>query len=624
MKRINSILLGTFILGASLTGCTRENENDNPAPVKEDEEIEYNLNLRRNTANLPATDELGRKLPTFEEAGAERSEKFVGLFYWIWHTNFAKTVPYACNVSEIVKQYPDAADDYYHPAWGGVKLGTYWWGEPLFGFYRDNDTWLLRKHAEMLCEAGVDVIIFDCTNGTYTWDDSWKALCETFTKARADGVLTPQIAFMLPFAGGSDTRTSITNLYDNLYSKGLYSDLWFYWKGKPLIIAHTDGITDAESGTKLAKIADFFTFRQNIGVYHCTDMPLRDIRWGWLEIAPQNGWYSTGKGFEEVTVGVAQNWSKERGLTAMNAPGVFGRSYTDKNGHATDPDAVNWGLNFQEQWDRALELDPEFIFITGWNEWIMGRNEVWQGQPNGFPDQFNQEYSRDIEPMKGGHSDNYYWQMVSNIRKFKGMQKEVEASKASTDAEGWKDVAAVKTGFWGNAVKYSTFRNNAKKRNFEGWGGKNNINDNASYDIREARVAHDADNIYFFVNFSPLDVTSTCKMRLFIDSDRNHGTGWEGYDYMVDLTSDKKGFTLCRNVENKWNWKEGGAVENCTSRKNVITLKIPRKDISIPSGAFSLEFKWTDSISGKGKIEEFWTDGDAAPLGRFNYLYKGL
>ena len=26
------------------------------------------------------------------------------------------------------------------------------------------------------------------------------------------------------------------------------------------------------------------------------------------------------------------------------------------------------GVRFQEQWERALEIDPDFIFITGWNE----------------------------------------------------------------------------------------------------------------------------------------------------------------------------------------------------------------------------------------------------------------
>ncbi len=36
-----------------------------------------------------AVDGLGRTLPTFTEVGETDNEKFVGLFYWLWHYNFA-------------------------------------------------------------------------------------------------------------------------------------------------------------------------------------------------------------------------------------------------------------------------------------------------------------------------------------------------------------------------------------------------------------------------------------------------------------------------------------------------------------------------------------------------------
>jgi hypothetical protein len=32
------------------------------------------------------------------------------------------------------------------------------WGESAFGYYRSDDPWVLRKHAQMLSDAGVDVI----------------------------------------------------------------------------------------------------------------------------------------------------------------------------------------------------------------------------------------------------------------------------------------------------------------------------------------------------------------------------------------------------------------------------------------------------------------------------------
>ncbi len=75
--------------------------------------------------------------------------------------------------------------------------------------------------------------------------------------------------------------------------------------------------------------------------------------------------------------------------------GVYGRAYSsDLNGaysytyHYRDSDitvdsamenAHYYGVNFQQQWDYALKTDPEFLFVTGWNEWTMGRFETWQG-----------------------------------------------------------------------------------------------------------------------------------------------------------------------------------------------------------------------------------------------------
>ena len=114
---------------------------------------------------LPATDALGRKLPMAKDVGQAR-QKYVGLFYWTWHTNFAHMD--VCIPSEYIAKAPEAAYDYNHPIWR-KDITSNFWGEPLFGFYRDTDKWVLRKHAEMLAAAGVDVLFFDCTNGSFTW-----------------------------------------------------------------------------------------------------------------------------------------------------------------------------------------------------------------------------------------------------------------------------------------------------------------------------------------------------------------------------------------------------------------------------------------------------------------------
>lgn len=50
--------------------------------------------LRNYSANLPATDALGRKLPENKDVGDPRKDKFVGLFYWTWHTQPGKNTPH--------------------------------------------------------------------------------------------------------------------------------------------------------------------------------------------------------------------------------------------------------------------------------------------------------------------------------------------------------------------------------------------------------------------------------------------------------------------------------------------------------------------------------------------------
>ena len=49
-----------------------------------------------------------------------------------------------------------------------------------------------KKHAEMLADAGIDVVFFDCTNGSLTWQDSYEALMETWSQSSKDEVEGPK------------------------------------------------------------------------------------------------------------------------------------------------------------------------------------------------------------------------------------------------------------------------------------------------------------------------------------------------------------------------------------------------------------------------------------------------
>lgn len=578
--------------------------------------------LAQNYGNgLPATDALGRRLPLSDEAGTPR-KRYVGLFYWTWHTNFAEQG--VCIPSRVIADHPDAAFDYDNPAWP-KDINTCFWGEPLFGFYRDTDRWVLRRHAEMLADAGVDVIFFDCTNGSFTWRESYTALCEVFAEARRDGVQTPQIAFMLAFGPTEGSRDAIKQIYLDLYKPAVYDDLFFRWQGKPLIMAYPEMLGDVEGDPEATalhrEIREYFTFRPGQPVYNRG--PERADHWGWLEIYPQHGFAPTPSGrFEQATVGVAQNWTAAHGLSAMNTSGAFGRSYTDARGHDTSPDAVLWGYNFQEQWDRAIELDPDMIFITGWNEWVMGRHREWSGQENAFPDQFDQEHSRDIEPMRGGHGDNYYYQMVANIRRFKGMPAaDITASAPARIVidgrfDDWADVKP----------EYRASRGNAIRRDSRGWGELYYRDSSARNDIVAAKVARDDKYLYFYVACADTITPSDDRqwMRLYIDIDRDHETGWEGYDFVVNRISPDGKRAVVERSNGGWEWSRAGEAQ-LRVENDRMELRIPRAVLGLQRGAdFELEFKWADNTQHDGDIADFWVSGDAAPAGRFNYLYSTL
>jgi hypothetical protein len=64
----------------------------------------------------PATDGLGRKLPEFGEVSAPRKDRYVAMFYFLWHYQHSKTGPY--DIAKILEKNPEAGKDGNHPAWG--------------------------------------------------------------------------------------------------------------------------------------------------------------------------------------------------------------------------------------------------------------------------------------------------------------------------------------------------------------------------------------------------------------------------------------------------------------------------------------------------------------------------
>ena len=568
-----------------------------------------------------ATDALGRKVREYDEAGNKNKDKFVAMFYWTWHQGNDDTTYQIRNISEIVRQYPEAMKNNNHPAWGEKQPGFFFWEQPLLGYYRTTDPWVLRKHAEMLADAGVDAVFFDCTNASLTWQDSYEALLKTWDQAQKDGVNVPKIAFMLPFGPVPNSLVSLRQVYNDLYKPGRYENLWFVWKGKPCIMAYPDNLTDSPEDRA---IAEFFTFRPGQPDY--VDGPWRNDQWAWLEVYPQHGYVKNEAGkFEQVAVGIGQNTSPDRKghCGAFNVKDAYGRNFSVLKGFDPRVDGYLYGWNFQEQWSRAFELDPELVFVTGWNEFTAGLwlpKDNWNGFPFSFVDQYNWNCSRDIEPNAGwgDKGDVYYLQLVDNVRKFKGMEKPEKASAPHSvkigKADDWDEVAPY----------YKHYKGNTFHRDHRGRNNMYYTNNTGRNDITGAKVARDDKNIYFLAETADKLTPASDRnwMMLLIDADRDKCTGWNGYDFIVNRVSPKgKKVVVEKNVGGRWEWETAGEGRFAV-RDNRLEMQIGRQLLDLLGEDIDIEFKWNDNMQENGNIMDFYVNGDTAPGGRFNFVYS--
>lgn len=579
------------------------------------------------------TDGLGRVSLTYAEVGAPKDDKTLAMFYWTWHTKETASAG-AVNTTELLKQYPDAKNDYNHEAWVGT--GRYcFWNEPIYGFYTTEDPWVLRKQAELLANAGVDVVFADNTNGGYTWRESYLVLYPTWEDAMKNGgVDVPKVSYVLPFGNHSGARSQANIIYNDIYKPGLYKDLWFYWDDKPMLMGLRNAVPDGDIGSE---IKSFFTWRAGQPEYRVGETAAKT--WGWLSVYPQALYSVKGPAgvrnglVEQMSVGVAVNHNYvTKEITAMNGENVMGRSYTSDYPDRYEKEGASaslWGYQFAEQFNYALEVDPEVIFVTGWNEWHAWRQpDPWGGAnskvDNALVDQFDNEHSRDLEPTKGELKDHYYYQFVNFARQYKGVNPIPEPSLNATIDLGagqaqWKNVAPY----------YEAYANNVGDRKSSGYGNLKYTETSGRNDLIGAQVARDDEYVYFNVECAEdiTPYTDSLWMTLYIDCDQAN-QGWETFEYVINKSAASKDTVVLEKFTG-----EGYASTKVADCAYVVdgrymTVKIAKSDLGLSGNDFTINFSWTDNVHDEGDYEkfsgdimDFYISGDVAPGARFKYSY---
>ena len=627
-----------------------------------------------------ATDAIGRTMPTNAETGDVKNDKsrVVGIFYITWHTQNIHSwkAPYSADVTKILEQDPEARKDTNHKLWQ-IDAYHYHYAEPEMGYFLSQDEWVIRKDLSMLTDAGVDVMIMDVTNAVRYWDE-WEIIFQTMQKVKAEGNKVPKFCF---WAFNGPVITVVQELYNRIYKEKKYTDLWFHWDGKPLLLYNSDPHHNASGGWTENPNPNYYEAAAtdpNDPNYNNPDytqkslkdytnevkefFTLRNMWWGYYEwagkryIGTEDNWsfgysladenilkmtpeelLSTHNGKREqgavtpaqhpVTMtenpmGVGKSWTRRFGEPQLNEYDMPEIGYIPYLNQVKE-NPVLYGAYFQESWDYALQGDPDFLYINDWNEWTamkfnLGPNTPWLGRYNSFMfvDQYNMEFNRGIQPMKGGYSDNYYMQMAQNIRRYKGTRpipehKGYAECKIDGRFSDWKS----------NSIEYRDTKGDTFHRDAKGYAGMHYTNNSGRNDIITSKVAVGKENISFYAETAEKITPHTDPnwMLLMIDADNNSSTGWYGYDYIINksVKSDRTTSLMHYDSEKK-EWAE---VADVAMRYvgNLLELTVPRELLNLAGEKFTFDFKWADNPAELADPISLCLNGDTAPNRRFNY-----
>ncbi|MDP4289866.1 MAG: hypothetical protein Q8908_02195 [Bacteroidota bacterium] len=490
---------------------------------------------------------------------------------------------------------------------------------------------------------------------------------------KREGNRVPQFCF---WAFNGPAITVVQDLYDKIYKANRFSDLWFYWDGKPLMLYNGTPSVDANGKNPKQPNPHYDPLaKTDVNNPHWGDpdyteefykdytrevknfFTLRSMWWGYYEwagkryVGTEDNWSfgydlgnekvrmmhptdlaSTHNGRrEEFAVTPAQHpssligksWRRETGEPLLNQYDLPDSAYVPWLGRRVK-DPQGYGIYFQDRWDEALQGDPEMLYINDWNEWTAGKYQhdhfpfMRRDNPFFFVDQYNAEFNRTIQPMKGGYTDNYYMQMAQNIRRYKGIrpvpvQHGIHSIRIDGQFDDWKRISN----------EFRDTKGDVIHRDHNGYGGLHYTNDSGRNDIITGKVAVDNRDLFFYVETVDKLTPHTGNnwMLLLIDADKNPETGWYGYDFLINKNVKSDNTTTLMRYDKARPNNPWGEVAELTYRYvgNRMEIAVPRKLLGLTGNRFTFDFKWSDNAADLKDPISLCINGDTAPSRRFNY-----
>ena len=616
-RALCAALAGSFLLGAGACGGGTFSPYDPELRVDDTRNItpqQYSI------YNTVSQNDFGIDKKSKDNLKADR-ERYVGMFYFLTlgqHLNHYGIY----DVSEILKNYGREAFDSNSDI--SPVGAAHIWGEPIFGYYNSTDEWVIRKQIEMLTFMGIDFLGLDVSNGVF-YENVVTVLLKVLCDYRDKGWDIPQLVFYTHDYGKDSERVineAIKYLKTTFYDREEYAGCWFAPNGKPMMIAvkeAVDVLSWAEPESEYGKLYDYFEFKY--WVWPQAEAVNRVVANGmsWMEWTyPQPIHYYKRRGDSDgqISVSVAQHGTVVR---FSNTESARGRGWTPETGN--DHTRYAQDLNYQLQWDTVREHDDEikYVFITGWNEWV-AEKMVDQFGTYFMVDQYNDEYSRDIEPTRtGALKDNSFLLSTKEVHDYKYTEaKHYKYAELSPDISDPNDPA------WEQGATYLDFTGEAIPRSAYRMDGNLLYTDDSNRnDIAAVTVARDAQYLYFRIqtldDVKPYESGDTRWMNIWLNTQNEGEKNAFGYQYVINRNvSGNKSSVMQSTGDNSY--REVGSAEIAVSDKYVC-VKIPLKTLGLSRENYDIEFKVSDNIQSQTDFLDFYSTGDCAPCGRLNYKF---
>lgn len=301
-------------------------------------------------------------------------------------------------------QWPEAKEDTYYDSTVGTWLTVYlselesamgyvWTSNcrliPTdFGYYSCNDADYINTQFSRMKNIGIDFVALDDTNGHWNgYGVIERNINAVFDAVNKLGDKSPKLVLAtgmtVVWDGDEAQQEEVDYLYENYVQK--YSDIYFSWKGKPMLMLFNNPLKMWYDN------ADRFTIRRAAGYVSNGKGIISDAEgvWGWVSNVDQ------AEGSEVMLVQAGYDKHHQGGYSLSVYPRNNGKRYIDA-------------------WLAAIKENPEAIMMLSWNDHSEETGIEAANWADGEDPYLYEKIAEGYLALKHGCIDGFYYRAESS------------------------------------------------------------------------------------------------------------------------------------------------------------------------------------------------------------------